>query len=422
VAQLNVTLKADQVEAVRYAEAHHYSINGYNMGKGKSIIALALALKLEVPTLIVCPAYLRINWENEALERVDGSLSVAVASSMKQVKSLNTKGLDLIIISYSLLKHARGLFKWAELVVADEVHLLKNPKAGRTDLFDLYLYEEMPPRFLGLTGTPLKNGTDEWYQLLKLCNYNPKETSGATLQFESQFEFAQHFCNSSRMQVNGRNVTKFHGIRNRSELRSLLKGKYLPSPPVELDGGELPPFVRKNVMLSQTPNLALLSEFEEKTVIGKGTKHKTSAAANMVLLAVPYIKGLIEEGSGPIVIFSDHLAPVYEYKELLGAEVITGATSMNRRGAIIKAFQAGKIPVLVGTIGALGTGVTLTAACHVVINDPPWVSGDLLQAEHRIWRIGQTKECISHRLMGSPQARYIYKMLADKAKTIRRAA
>lgn len=49
--------------------------------------------------------------------------------------------------------------------------------------------------------------------------------------------------------------------------------------------------------------------------------------------------------------------------------------------------------VIIGTIGALGTGYTLTAATTVIFMDSPWTAADKVQAEDRAHRIG-TKESV----------------------------
>ena len=46
---------------------------------------------------------------------------------------------------------------------------------------------------------------------------------------------------------------------------------------------------------------------------------------------------------------------------------------------------------MVGTIGALGTGLTLTSANNVIFLDEPWNMALREQAEDRAHRIGQNK-------------------------------
>lgn len=46
---------------------------------------------------------------------------------------------------------------------------------------------------------------------------------------------------------------------------------------------------------------------------------------------------------------------------------------------------------MIGTIGAMGTGLTLTAANTVIFLDKPWNPANMEQAEDRVHRIGTTR-------------------------------
>ena len=68
---------------------------------------------------------------------------------------------------------------------------------------------------------------------------------------------------------------------------------------------------------------------------------------------------------------------------------ITGEVASEERMAEIKRFQNDPdCKVIIGTIGAMGTGLTLTAASTVIFLDEPWNRGIKDQAEDRAHRIG----------------------------------
>jgi len=424
--RLLVKLTNDQLIAVVYAMGHHYSINGFTMGRGKTILALALAIRCGGNTLVVCPPHLRLNWLYEIKNKTEG-FTVSTAGKLKEVEALcksNKKG-DICIIPYTCLKDAGPLFQWADLVIADEAHYLKNQESDRGEQFDRHLYEQMPDRFIGLTGTPIQNGTIEWFSLLKLCSYNPKGTSGIGMEeITNKHQFGSKFCEVATKNFGGRRTKTYTGTTNLKkleELELLKEGKYLATPPIKFNGDGLPSFTVKDVTLAELNNLELLKEFEAGACVGKDSKAKASAALNIVKLGVDYILGLIEGNVGPIVIFSDHIESTMLYAKLLGIPYITGAINQTLRERHIREFQEGKHRGIVGTIGAMGTGVTLTMACNVVISDPPWVPGSLAQAEARIHRIGQTRECVTHRLHSSLQSKHIYELLDKKNVDIQRA-
>jgi SNF2 family DNA or RNA helicase len=71
--------------------------------------------------------------------------------------------------------------------------------------------------------------------------------------------------------------------------------------------------------------------------------------------------------------------------------VITGDTKDNVRPELIKKFQTmDDRNVIIGTIGAMGTGITLNKGSYVLFLDEPWSSGIKEQGEDRAHRIGTT--------------------------------
>lgn len=63
-----------------------------------------------------------------------------------------------------------------------------------------------------------------------------------------------------------------------------------------------------------------------------------------------------------------------------------GMTKQSARDAAVSDFQSRKNRVFVGTIGAAGTSITLTAAHTLIFTDRHWNPSVNRQAEDRIWR------------------------------------
>ena len=69
--------------------------------------------------------------------------------------------------------------------------------------------------------------------------------------------------------------------------------------------------------------------------------------------------------------------------------VITGEVPPEQRQRLVDNFQTNPhCKVAIGTIGAMGTGLTLNKASYVFFMDKAWNSGDNVQAEDRAHRIG----------------------------------
>jgi SNF2 family DNA or RNA helicase len=75
--------------------------------------------------------------------------------------------------------------------------------------------------------------------------------------------------------------------------------------------------------------------------------------------------------------------------------VITGQVTDAFRQEQVNKFQNNdKCKVIVGTVGAMGTGITLTAGTVEIFMDEPWNRANKEQAEDRCHRVG-TKENVT---------------------------
>jgi hypothetical protein len=133
-----------------------------DMGLGKTIQVLALLLTLERgrPSLLVAPASLLANWQQEA-ERFTPTLRCLIAHPsalpQEELQLLDAQRLavtDLVITSYATLMRLPKLLalRW-RLVVADKAQALKNPGAKQTQAVKKLLADAR----IALTGTPVEN-------------------------------------------------------------------------------------------------------------------------------------------------------------------------------------------------------------------------------------------------------------------------
>jgi len=101
-------------------------------------------------------------------------------------------------------------------------------------------------------------------------------------------------------------------------------------------------------------------------------------------LVVPY-----EEAGEPLIVFSAHLAPLRILAKRPGWVIIEGKTKPAERTRIVERFQAGEIVGIAASIKAAGVGITLTRANTAIFLDRDWTPSANVQAEDRIYRIGQ---------------------------------
>ena len=94
-----------------------------------------------------------------------------------------------------------------------------------------------------------------------------------------------------------------------------------------------------------------------------------------------------------VIVFSNWETVISNFKTYLknnkiDSAIITGKIK-DRESEITKFSTKDDCSVMLGTIGALGTGYTLNKASNVIFLDEPWTSAMKEQAEDRCHRIGQ---------------------------------
>jgi len=112
---------------------------------------------------------------------------------------------------------------------------------------------------------------------------------------------------------------------------------------------------------------------------------------------------MVEEGRR-ILVFSQFT----EMLDLIAASLVTlnlcflslsGKTSIANRGAVVKQFQEGQVPIFLISLKAGGVGLNLTSADTVIHMDPWWNPAVQAQATARAHRIGQLQPVCAYQLV-----------------------
>ena len=413
-----------QLEGFDFAEEHHYSINGFSMGYGKTLIGIMLTIKHSERTLIVCPAFLKRNWEKEFVKFCKKKLKIKVLFS-KDLKNFKPNDEDVLIVNYEIIGKCRHLFSWADLVLADESHYLSNPSAKRTMAFAEFVEVERPERMLLMSGSPIRGKVPQWFAPIYLTSLNPKKTSGIDIRkthVNSFWSFQKHFCSETMMRLGNRTITKFEGLKNVEGLKKLLKNKYIRTvPSFKL---KLPPLIPEIVTVDYSIMDEDLEEawkaYREGTKIGEHVSSaKKSSALNKTPFTFNFVKNIIDQGCGPVVIYSDHIDPVINLTKMFNdkkikARHICGSVPTEERNRIVTDFQDNKLDVLTATIGAASSGINLTTGTKLVFNDISWINTENDQAKKRIHRIGQKLQCNVYYIAGSRIDKLIVKTTTEK--------
>jgi SNF2 family DNA or RNA helicase len=417
-----LTLDPHQVATVDFALRNPYSIFALDMGLGKTIVALELWSRLKGHCLVICPSYLVLNWQSEIRKCLGEEPVVTVIRKGKEIYEIFDS--DIVIVSYDLAQKSEQLFEWADMVILDEGQELKSMKAKRTNYIHKVVYENSIKRLHILTGTPIKNRVEEYYSLLALMNYDPRiERSEFLERFPDSVTFADYFSYREEftMEINNRWVTivRWKDVRNEDELKSYLKGKYIRFSSDKIL--KIPAPRMKDILISETPDKGLLAEFnkhyEDEENKSVGPSKKAEAALKKVPFTTRYVQTLLEEIEC-VPVYTDHVESAKALAAAFDVPPITGEMNPAMRMKLGQRFQRGELKVLVATVKSFSTGVNLTRANNLVFNDYPWVPGDIKQTIYRIQRRDQTRPCLIHRILGSPQDKYILDTLESKTATI----
>jgi len=119
-------------------------------------------------------------------------------------------------------------------------------------------------------------------------------------------------------------------------------------------------------------------------------------------------------------VLAHHRAVLNELHQGLGKEVVlvTGETPEANRAAAIERFQTEPMTrFFLGSIRAMGIGVTLTAASRVIFVEQDWTPAILRQAEDRLHRIGTLDNVLVQHLVlaGSLDAVMARTLIAKQA-------
>lgn len=281
------------------------------------------------------------------------------------------------------------------MIAFDEAHKAKNPDSqqGRA----LLSIDCKGPK-IPMSGTFVLNNPLDLYLPLRWAGF----------ETHSFYAYKQHYCT-----MGGFGGKEIVGYKNLDELRSMVSKVMLRR--VKGDVLDLPPKVHTIEWVDAYPEQKSLYKDVRDQVrdnIDKVKVHPDPLSEMLRLRQVTGYPGIIsstvtksakmdrmeelveEEVSvgGKAIIFSNwsEMTNVIRHKlKKYNPAYITGEVGSVQRMEEKDRFQNDpNCKVMIGTIGALGTGFTLTAAQLVIFVDEPWNRGIKDQAEDRAHRIG----------------------------------
>ncbi|MFI5861846.1 DEAD/DEAH box helicase [Streptomyces sp. NPDC051546] len=380
-----VSLRGYQAFGARFALAQRRVILGDEMGLGKTIQAIAalahLAAEGQSHFMVVCPASVLINWTRE-IEARSTLRVMPLHGPDRQEAFADWKGRGGVgVTTFDALRGfpAPGGGEVGMLVV-DEAHYAKNPKARRSQA--VTEWSGHCERVLLMTGTPMENRVAEFRSLVQILQ--------------------PHLAGF---------VGDRDGVVGSKAFRKAVAPVYL----------------RRNQqdVLTELPALQQTDEWEELSASDEDAYREAVRAGNfMAMRRAAYARPeksaklnrlceIVEDAAEnglKVVVFSNFRDVLGTVKEALDAArgtgggrvfgPLSGSVAPARRQQLVDEFAA--VPghaVLVAQIEAAGVGLNMQAASVLIICEPQIKPTIEHQAVARAHRMGQVRSVRVHRLL-----------------------
>ena len=429
-----------QIEGFKYGITHNRWLLGdeQGLGKTKQVIDIAVARKQQrgyKHCLIICGVNgLKWNWAEEIkthsnekawiLGQKEKNGKITIGSNNEKFCQLYSLYDDIeseVHDSYFLITNVESLRDESiiqtisdmckcgiiGMVAADECHKMKNPTSQQGKGFLRVQADTM----IAMTGTPLMNTPLDLYIILKWLGY----------ENHSFYAFKNHYCT-----MGGYGNYQIVGYKNLDSLQSQLNNFMLRR--LKADVLDLPEKTYINEYVEMTAKQSQIYKEVYNSIMANidMVKMATNPLAEMIRLRqatgftgilssaiqesakMDRMEELVEDAISndkKVVIFSNWTQmtdAIYTRLEGKGYGVscITGETKDEDRQNIVNLFQnSPNCNVLIGTIGAMGTGLTLTAGTVEIFMDEPWNMALKDQAIDRCHRIGQKENITIYTLL-----------------------
>lgn len=351
------------------------------------------------PVLVVVPASLKGNWRREIGLTTDAK--VAIASGTKNKALDGPADCDYLVVNYDILDAWSDMLvgKVAALIV-DEAHYLKNSAKKKIKgewqfttkrvrvAMDIARALPAGAPIVLLTGTAVTNRNVEFINYIDLLDR--WDVFGSHGKFYANFApkvdqwGTRGSTNGDRMNALAR---KHFYVRRESEQVLDLPKKRVYTTWLALNGA----LREYRQMLDEAMRAATKAE----QLVYMTAAWKAAGLAK-VGAATEWVLNALDGSDEKIVLFAHHvdvqkaLIASLEAEGIKVARILAGQQDVEAQK---DAFNNGDAQVIVCSIMAAKEGHTLTAARTMVMVQTTMVPAHMMQAEARIWRIGQEREC-----------------------------
>ncbi len=393
-----------------------------DMGLGKTITLIALHLHRverghEGPVLVVCPASLMGNWEQELARFAPGVDVRRFHGGSRSLAGL-TQGFVLTTYGTMRVSHEELADVGWDLVVADEAQHIKNARSSTAKAL-----RKIPSTVrVGLTGTPMENNLTELWSILdwvipgllgsrqafRRVWASPIEAGVHEAKTRQFADLIGPFLLRRRKSDPGiapelpdktetdhpLHLTREQVVLYESFVRDTMARIERASPDDQV--------TRRGLVLALLTGLKQICNHPAHFLKESGVVRLTGRSQKLDL--VDELLGTVLAEDGAALVFTQYVAmgrllEAHLSKAGIPHQFLHGGTPIREREAMVARFQQGEAPVFLLSLKAGGTGLNLTAADHVIHFDRWWNPAVEEQATDRAYRIGQTRPVQVHRLI-----------------------
>ena len=416
-----------------------------DMGLGKTLQVLSVLLDYKnskedkLPSIVVCPSSLTLNWLNEAKKFVPDLKTEVVrgnASERKRVIEQIPK-YDLIITSYDSLKRDIEIYEEKKYnfryIIADEAQYMKNSTTQNAKAIKKL---DGKTKY-ALTGTPIENSLAE---LWSIFDFTMPGYLFSYKKFKAEYELPIVKDNDERSMSRLKMlISPFILRRNKKDVLTELPEKTITVLNNQMNGEQEKIYLSflanakeevaneinaNGFEKSQIKILATLTRLRQICCHPSLFINDYTGESSKLNQCTEIINDAIEAGH-KILLFSGYTSmfDIIE-KELKTKNIryfkLTGSTKIDERINLVEEFNTNQnIKVFLISLKAGGTGLNLTGADMVIHYDPWWNQSAENQATDRAYRIGQKNNVQVYKLITSNSIEEkIYELQNKKAKLI----
>ena len=427
VDDLDDILRDFQRKAVSFIESRHgRALIADDQGLGKTLEAIAwMHYHREddvYPTLIICPAAVKLNWKKEIQKFTRRGNEVQILSGRTAYRPEK----EILIINYDILAEWKNYIIKSmkpKLIIADEIHKCKDSSAQRSKA--LKVIGEDSKYFIGLTGTPIMNRPAELFHPISIIK--------PTL-FPDEKAYLFRYCGPKKDEYG----MSFKGATNTLELNHILTRECMIRRKKEDVLKELPDKTRDLIPLeidnrsdyeeAFTDLIKYIRKFDVQKAermskvkaLAKTNFLKQLAGKGKVKQAIGWISDFIENEK--LVLFIHHRETADRIMEKFSKNAVRyvgGMSQKQRERAEQDFWKKDEIRLFVGNLQAAGEGINLQVASNLAFLEFPWSPSALRQAEDRVHRIGQKNAVNIYNLIAEDTIEeHIVQILDRKAKVV----